>query len=70
MTEYDGSKDGLGSWEHATAAQRLHFTINRASDEFGRPLAAGQAMYIAQKLIKDIPNLLEAIAQSAQGRAT
>jgi predicted chitinase len=52
------------------ASQRLHYAINRAADEYGRPLPAGQAMFIAQKLMQDLPTIVEAIANSAQGKAT
>jgi len=49
-------------------AQRLHFLLNRAADAFGRPLPPGLAMYMATQVVKDIPNLLDAIAEASEGK--
>jgi hypothetical protein len=51
-------------------SQRLHFTINRAADEYGKPLSPGLAMFISQKIIQDMPSLLEALKNSAEGKVT
>jgi hypothetical protein len=65
---YDPHKDSLGSWEHGIAAQRLRLVLERSASEFGDPLPAGLATFMAGRLVRDIPQLLDAIASAAQGK--